>query len=385
MFNSISKMSSVVKIDGSLGEGGGQILRLALSLSALYGIPIEINNIRAGRTKPGLAAQHLKGVELVKEMCNAEVSGAYIGSTHLKFYPKSLHRHATEFKAEIQSAGCISLLAQVALPCALFLPQKSDILLILKGGTNVPLGPHIEYLTEVVKPTLNKFGADFDFVVLKRGYYPKGRGIVHLRITPIRNLNAVDITDLGIPCDISGWAFVAGYEAYKMAIDAKTSLTNELIKNNIQVPLIDIKSYKEDKRVTVENGSGINIVCSTTTGCIFGGSGLNMPSSIGTPGMKSPGVVAANNILEPLLNGACVDNNNQDQIIIYMALAKGISRVKVGKLTLHTETAMKVAEIMLANRGLRFHLLKNENVENSTSYILECEGCGLINNFAEQH
>lgn len=111
---------------------------------------------------------NLTGVELVKEMCNAEVSGAYIGSTHLKFYPKSLHRHATEFKAEIQSAGCISLLAQVALPCALFLPQKSDILLILKGGTNVPLGPHIEYLTEVVKPTLNKFGADFDFVVLKR-------------------------------------------------------------------------------------------------------------------------------------------------------------------------------------------------------------------------
>lgn len=104
----------------------------------------------------------------MRDMCNAKVSGAYIGSTHLEFHPKSLHRHATEFEADIKTAGCICLLIQVALPCVLFLPQKSDIVLILKGGTNVNEGPHVEYLTEVIRPILNKFGADFDLVVLKR-------------------------------------------------------------------------------------------------------------------------------------------------------------------------------------------------------------------------
>ncbi|KAI4498531.1 hypothetical protein M0802_006466 [Mischocyttarus mexicanus] len=378
-------MASLIKIDGSMGEGGGQVLRIALSLSALYEIPIEINNIRAGRPKPGLAAQHLKGVELAKKMCNAEVSGAYIGSTHLEFYPKSLNKYENEFEADTQTAGCICLLAQVALPCALFLPQRSDIKLILKGGTNVPMGPHIEYLTEVIRPMLNKFGADFDFVVLRRGYYPKGKGIVHLRIKPIRNLNAVQITDPGIPRGISGWAYVAGSvninEAYKMAGDAKSILTKELSQNNIQVPPINIESYREDRGVAVGHGSGINIVCSTTTGCIFGGSGLDTVHK----GPIFPGINAANEILEPFLAKSCIDEHTQDQIIIFMALAKGISRVKVGnkKLTLHTETAIKVAEIMLASRGLSFRWVESESMEDSSSNILECKGCGLVNNFVE--
>ncbi|XP_047353777.1 RNA 3'-terminal phosphate cyclase-like isoform X1 [Vespa velutina] len=381
MFRSFSKMPSIIKIDGSIGEGGGQVLRLAVSLSALYGIPIEINNIRAGRSTPGLARQHLKGIELVKDMCSAEVSGAYLGSTHLKFYPKSLHRYATEFEAALPTNGSICLLAQIALPCVLFLPQKSDILLILKGGTNVTMAPHIEYLTEVIRPILNKFGADFDFVILKRGYYPDGVGTVHLRITPIRNLNAVNIIDLGILRKISGWAYVTGYisikEAEKIAIDAKTSLNFKLTKNNVEVPPINIESSKEHRQTY---GSGINIVCSTTTGCMFGGTGMTLKMRQ----MVKPGIFAANEALEPFLNGACVDYYAQDQIIIFMALAKGISRVKIGnKITSHTKTAMKIAEIMLGNRGLRFHLLESGRVGNSPSYILECEGCGLINNFTE--
>lgn len=178
------------------------MLRVALSLSALYGIPVEIENIRAGRPKPGLAAQHLKGavndarikfkvfliyvrtvyikyesfnsllcstgVELVRDMCNARVRGGYIGSTRLEFHPGPLDRNKLTFVADTQTAGCICLLAQVALPCALFFPCIDAITLILKGGTNVPMGPQIEYLTEVFKPILNKFGADFDFTVMKR-------------------------------------------------------------------------------------------------------------------------------------------------------------------------------------------------------------------------
>lgn len=375
-------MSSLVQIDGNLGEGGGQVLRIALSLSTLYGIPIEIENIRAGRPKPGLAAQHLKGVELVKEMCNAQVRGGYIGSTRLEFRPGPLNKTKRIFVADTQTAGCICLLAQVALPCALFFPCSDMITLILKGGTNVPMGPHVEYLTEVFKPMLNKFGADFDFIVVKRGYYPKGGGEVHLRIKPVSNLNAVTLTDLGIPRGITGWSYVAGSihinEAHTMASDAETIVTNKLMKSNIRVPPITIEAYREDRAMAVGNGSGINIVCNTSTGCVLGGSGLGSRRDQEGP---SPGETAANEILKPILTGACVDEHTQDQMIILMALAKGTSQIKVGneKLTCHTETAMQIAEIMLGKQGLRFNLSKSAEDGDTSSCILECQGCGLIN------
>lgn len=102
-------------------------------------------------------------------MCNADVHGAYIGSTLLEFKPGQLNeKRNNTFLIDTGTAGCICLLAQVALPCALFFPQRDMVTLILKGGTNVPMGPHIEYLTEVLKPLLNKFGADFDFRVITR-------------------------------------------------------------------------------------------------------------------------------------------------------------------------------------------------------------------------
>ncbi|XP_011645114.1 RNA 3'-terminal phosphate cyclase isoform X1 [Pogonomyrmex barbatus] len=380
MLKSYRIMSSLVQIDGSLGEGGGQVLRIALSLSTLYGIPIEIKNIRAGRPKPGLAAQHLKGLELVKEMCNAQVQGGYIGSTHLEFRPGPLNKNKRTFVADTQTAGCICLLAQVALPCALFFPYNDAVTLILMGGTNVPMGPQIEYLTEVFKPMLNKFGADFDFELMKRGYYPKGGGRLHLHIKPVSNLNAVTLINQGLPIEITMWSYVAGSvhinEAQRMAYDAQAILNNKLIESHIQVPPFTTEAYKEDKTMTVGNGSGINIVCKTNTGCVLGGSGLGSGRREG----PSPGKTAADEILKSLLARACVDEHTQDQMIILMALAKGVSRINIGdmKLTCHTETAMQVAEIMLGKHGLRFNLSKSTESEYP-SYILECQGCGLIN------
>ncbi|XP_046475883.1 RNA 3'-terminal phosphate cyclase isoform X1 [Neodiprion pinetum] len=371
-------MASLLKIDGSLGEGGGQVLRIALSLSALYRIPVEIINIRAGRPKPGLSAQHLKGVELVKQMCNARVTGTYIGSTRLEFWPESLHNCRRELYADIHTAGCITLLAQVALPCALFVPGSTPITLILKGGTNVPMGPSIEYLTEVFRPLLNKFGADFDFTVVKRGYFPKGGGEVHLRIQPVEKLNAVMLLEPGQPVSISGWAYVAGTvninEANRMADDAKKTITEKLDDTKIPVPPINIETYREDRTMAVGNGSGINIVCRTSTDCVFGGSGLG-------PSTQTPaGITAANEILVPVREGACVDEHTQDQMIILMTLASGKSKVRTGarELTCHTQTAIQVAELMLGHRGLRFQFSKEHNKEEDPpSYTLECIGLGL--------
>lgn len=371
---------SSIHIDGSLGEGGGQVLRIALCLSALYKIPVKIDNIRAGRPKPGLAAQHLKGVELLRDMCNAEVHGAHIGSTVLEFKPSQLNANKKHtFLVDTGTAGCICLLAQVALPCVLFLPQK--VTLIFKGGTNVPMGPHIEYFTEIFRPLLNKFGADFDFRVVTRGYYPKGGGEVHLYIKPVYTLKAITLTDPGIPREITGWAYVAGVvhikEAYKMANDVKSILTKGLNEFNVPLPPINIEVYKEDRSVAIGNGSGINVMCATTSGCIIGGSGLGS----GRQEQVAPGIQAANEILDTILARSCIDEHAQDQLIILMALAKGISKINLGnkKLTCHTETAIKVAELILKQFNLHFKLSENENDGSNASYSLECEGCGYEN------
>ncbi|KOC68856.1 RNA 3'-terminal phosphate cyclase [Habropoda laboriosa] len=361
---------------------GGQVLRIALCLSALYKIPVKINNIRAGRPKPGLAAQHLKGVELLKNMCNAEVHGAHIGSTDLEFKPSHLHADKNHtFFVDTGTAGCICLLAQVALPCALFFPQRDVVTLVLRGGTNVPMGPHIEYLTEVLRPLLNKFGADFDFKVIKRGYYPKGGGEVHLYVKPIQTLKAVTLTDPGIPHEIFGWAYVAGVvpirEAHKMANDVRSILTEGLNKNSISVPSINIEVYKEDRSVAIGNGSGINVVCTTTGGCIIGGSGLGS----GRHEQLTPGTQAANEILDTILAGSCVDEHMQDQLIILMTLARGMSRINLGskKLTCHTQTAIKVVEMILNDFNVHFKLCENKDAGGNTCYTLECEGCGYEN------
>ncbi|XP_014467743.1 PREDICTED: RNA 3'-terminal phosphate cyclase [Dinoponera quadriceps] len=371
-------MSSLVQIDGSLGEGGGQVLRIALTLSTLYGIPIEITNIRAGRPKPGLAAQHLQCVEIAKQMCNAEVIGGYKGSTRLEYHPGPLVKHKKVFEADTKTAGCICLLAQVALPCVLFLPCDEPVNIVLKGGTNVPMGPQIEYLTDVFRPMLKRFGADFHDTIHKRGFYPKGGGEVSLQVSPIRNLNAVTLVDPGVPQKIGGSSFVSGAvhinAARKMANDAKTALTNALTENNMRVPPINIQSVKEYAKAG--NASGINIVCVTSTNCNFGGSGLDS----GPRDARSSGEMAAKEILKPLLAGACVDERMQDQMIILMTLAKGVSKIKVGdkQLTSHTDTAIRVAEMMLADRGLRFDLSESTDDRGASSYVLECQGCGLF-------
>nr|CAD7569309.1 unnamed protein product [Timema californicum] len=190
---------------------GGQILRMALAFSALRKIPIRVHNIRAGRSNPGLRAQHLKGtrhtntlalssptrrrplgVKIVCDMSQGKLKGADIGSTEIHFYPGKII--SGEYEADTQTAGSICLLLQVALPCALF--SDGMTILKLKGGTNAEMAPQFDYTTEHL------------FVV--RGYFPRGGGEVHIRVKPVKQLNPINIVDAGQVVRVWGWAFVAG-------------------------------------------------------------------------------------------------------------------------------------------------------------------------------
>ncbi|HDJ94933.1 MAG TPA: RNA 3'-phosphate cyclase, partial [Acidilobales archaeon] len=160
-------------IDGSFGEGGGQILRTTIALSSLLLKPVRIINIRAKRRNPGLQMQHITAVKVLTTLTNASVKGLYKGSMVLEFIPKE--RRCGSFEFNIGTAGSISLVLQASLPVMLFAP--GEVKLRIRGGTDVSWSPPIDYIKNVLVPILGKMGAHVEIKVLRRGHYPKGGGI----------------------------------------------------------------------------------------------------------------------------------------------------------------------------------------------------------------
>ncbi|WP_457755765.1 RNA 3'-terminal phosphate cyclase [Thermodesulfatator indicus] len=169
----------MIRIDGSYGEGGGQILRTSLTLSLLTGTSFELVNIRAKRPKPGLRPQHLTCVKAAQKVSGAEVEGAQVGSLNLTFKPGRAKPGSYHF--DIGTAGSTALVFQtVGLPLALAGASK----LLLKGGTHVPHAPCFHFLAEVYGPVLGPLGFSFEFELRRYGFYPAGGGEVVIKIAP---------------------------------------------------------------------------------------------------------------------------------------------------------------------------------------------------------
>ncbi|MEM4696403.1 MAG: RNA 3'-terminal phosphate cyclase, partial [Desulfurococcaceae archaeon] len=162
-------MSTVV-IDGSFGEGGGQILRYALSFSALTLKPVRIFNIRAKRDNPGLRPQHLTAVKALAEITKARVIGDRVGSMELYFEPKT--RIGGSYRFDIGTAGSVSLVIQAILPTLLFANRSSRV--ELTGGTDVAWSPPIDYMRFVFLHNLKLMGIEASIELYRRGHYPRG-------------------------------------------------------------------------------------------------------------------------------------------------------------------------------------------------------------------
>jgi RNA 3'-terminal phosphate cyclase (ATP) len=171
---------TIIHLDGSAGEGGGQLLRSALSLSLCTGTPFVIDNIRAGRSKPGLMRQHLACVKAAARIGGAQVQGDDIGSKRLTFTPGVIQ--ADDYEFAIGSAGSTMLLLQCVLPALLHAPGTST--LVLQGGTHNPLAPTADFIEHAFLPLLKTMGAQIEFQVQRPGFYPAGGGVVRLRISP---------------------------------------------------------------------------------------------------------------------------------------------------------------------------------------------------------
>ncbi|XP_073700624.1 RNA 3'-terminal phosphate cyclase [Garra rufa] len=359
--------ATTFEMDGSVMEGGGQILRLSAALSCIQGASIKINKIRAGRSTPGLRPQHLSGLELVRDMCNGNLEGATVGSCEITLTPGRIK--GGNHIADTQTAGSVGLLMQISLPCALFAQGPSE--LCLKGGTNAEMAPQIDYTLKVFKPIAERFGVQFDCDLKMRGYYPKGGGEVVLKVNPVKELSPVNMTERGNITKIYGRAFVAGVLPFKLAKDMSTAAVRT-IRKEIKDLYINIQSLQE-KDKACGNGNGIIIIAESSTGCIFAG------SSLGKKGVYADkvGIEAAEMLLRNIRHNGCVDEFLQDQLVIFMALANGTSRMRTGPITLHTRTAIHVAE-QLTNAKFVIRKAEGEQANNDT-YIIECQGVGATN------
>ena len=183
----------MLTIDGSYGEGGGQILRTALALSLVTANPFRIENIRAGRKNPGLLRQHLTAVNAATEISRAEVTGAAIGSRELTFAPGSVV--AGDYAFAVGTAGSTTLVLQTVLPALLIAGGKSR--LILEGGTHNPFAPPFDFLDKTFLPLVNRMGPRVAAELERPGFYPAGGGRISVAVEPVLALRRLDLLTRG--------------------------------------------------------------------------------------------------------------------------------------------------------------------------------------------
>ncbi|KAH9831012.1 RNA 3'-terminal phosphate cyclase [Rhodofomes roseus] len=364
--------STEIILDGSVLEGGGQLLRNAVALSTLLSQRISIQNIRANRRQPGLRPQHAAGLRLVAELCGGSLSGSEPGTTEIDYRPGLGVLLSRTYSADPGTAGATTLLLQVSLPCLLFSPAPSasdgppTTELILCGGTNAIQAPQIDYTAHVFLPFIQRhFGLAPSLQVKMRGYYPKGGGRVRVVVPAVPGpLPSVNLTHRGSVEAVRGRAYVAGLPAH-LAASMRNSAAAALQNGGIDPDIIHIEAIREESHDAVGSGSGIVLWAETDGGCVLGG------SAIGVKGKKPAkvGEEAANELLRNLAHGGCVDEYMQDQMIIFLALAKGRSSVKTGPLTLHTKTAIWVVEQLTK---VRFVV----HEESESSFVIQCDGIG---------
>lgn len=196
----------MITIDGSTGEGGGQVLRTALSLSMVTGVPFTIENIRAKRRRPGLMRQHLTALGAAQAICNAVVAGGELGSGKLQFTPGKVRGGTYRFA--VGTAGSATLVLQTILPALMLAAEPSAV--ELSGGTHNPFAPPFPFLDECFLPWINRMGPRVEAKLVRPGFYPAGGGVFTVQISPCSQPAPVEIIRRGEIVRRSARILVAG-------------------------------------------------------------------------------------------------------------------------------------------------------------------------------
>ena len=354
----------MLKIDGSLMEGGGQLLRMAITYSAILGEPIRIFNVRAKRNQPGLKPQHLMTLKAVAQLCAAETRGLEVGSSEVEFKPGRLRSGSFDF--DIGTAGSCSLLLQCAAPVAAF--ADGPVKIRVRGGTAVRWSPPMTIVQHVVWVGLRKMGFLGEIRVLREGYYPKGGGLVEANINPIKGFKSIT-GEQSVVTGVQGLSTCGGlprHVAERQAESAKAVLREEGFDARIDVAT---------PGKAAEPMSPGSVICLWAEGkALIGDDGLGERGKTA----EKVGAEAAQRFVHEVKTGAFIDLHTADNLILPCSLASGTSSFTVSRLTMHTLTAVEVAKMVA---GVRITV---EGVEDKQGRIT-VEGRGALNShFADQ-
>ena len=320
----------MIEIDGSFGEGGGQVLRTALSLSCLLNKPFRIINIRKGRKNPGLMPQHLTAVKALQLLSDAIVSGDHKGSTELTFSPRKIR--GGDFSFDIGTAGSTMLVLQTAIPALMRTGRQSS--LILRGGTHVPFSPSFHYVSEVFAPTIARIGVNVKMSMESYGFYPKGGGIVRADIMPASELRPLSIPQRGRILRINGYSCAVNLplsiaERQKNAALKKISSGLPDLSCSVGIEAAESKTFGTGTFIFIKAESEHSIAGFT---------------SLGERGKKAErvGEEAAAEFIEYYGSDAALDPYLPDQIVLYLLMCEGESIFTASRITDHLMTNLWV-------------------------------------------
>ena len=323
-----------LKINGAHGEGGGQIVRSAITLSCITNQPIHLENIRKNRKNSGLKPQHLTAIKILQKISNAKVIGNKLGSTELKFIPGEIKN--SELIEDVKTAGSIALILQVLIPAVSI--SKKKLSLIVKGGTDVLWSPTMNYTNYVLKEAYSRIGITFDLKITKRGYFPKGGGEIKLEVYPANvksiNFSKRKIQKLKLKCTFSKIPISVIKENVK-------KIEEEIKKNNFE---IDVEIKEEE---AIDSGASV-LIYSIEDNSIFGVDGLfdkkNQKFDL--------------KIEEILDNFFGLDKNLADMLVVPLSLGSNKTKFEVSEITKHLETNLFVTSKIT---GCRYGIGKTSN------------------------
>jgi RNA 3'-terminal phosphate cyclase (ATP) len=325
----------MITIDGSQGEGGGQVLRNACALSLITGEPFTVENVRGGREKPGLMRQHLTAIEAACTVGGAECEGLEMGSSRILFRPGRVK--AGDYTFSVGTAGSTGLVLQTLLmPLAL---SDGPSRLVLEGGTHAMMAPPFEFIARAFLPIVERMGPKVSARLARHGFYPRGGGRIEIDIDPAP-LRRIECIERGTALGHAGMALFA-------------SLPGEIAARIVKSARQELPAWSEKdfaiRELPADQGPGVALLLEASfehvTEVVSGFGKLGLPAErLGrTAGKRMAGYLASNAFAGPYL---------QDQLLLPFALAGGGAFTSV-KLSEHTRTAARIIELF-TGRTVRF-------------------------------
>ncbi len=324
--------ANTLQIDGSKGEGGGQVLRTSLALSVITGQAFHITNIRANRRKPGLMRQHLACVKAAAEISGAELEGAELNSQDLQFRPEPGGARPGEYNFAIGSAGSTSMVLQAILPAMLM--ARGQFEGTIEGGTHNPMAPPFPFLEQVFVPLLQRMGAQVELTMEKPGFVPAGGGIIQAVVNGTGNLGSLNLQERGEVLETVVTAARAG------------GIPGEVVERELKTVAkrLTVSSENLLHRTISESDSPGNYITIAIKSHYI----TELFTGIGELGKRAETVAndAVDEARAYLAAGVPVGPHLADQLLLPMSLGAG-GAFRTITPTLHTKTNMEVIKLFL--------------------------------------